>query len=136
MTKRMLKASPTTKTASPSRFINITDAKFTTPMAGNQLYLEAMEAVILSKLHFNPIQDSQAIEGGSIYCLDCFSLSLTNSTFDQQSSIIRGGALFLRQSRATYFGRSWSDSVHNITSNNFTACQSQQGGVLYTKNVS
>lgn len=81
--KRMLDALPPTKKATATRQVVINETKFTTPMAGNQLYLDAIETVVLNKLQFNPIQDSQAIEGGSIYCLDCYSLSLTNSTFDR-----------------------------------------------------
>lgn len=53
----------------------------TTPNAMNQLYFEGIKNLNLEKMTFNQIQDSQSIEGSSIYCTNCFTFSLNNSTF-------------------------------------------------------
>lgn len=43
---------------------------------------------------FEAMIDSKTIEGGAVYISECKDFGLTNVTFENQTSLVRGGALF------------------------------------------
>jgi len=77
------------------RQVSLTNISFTTPSANNQLFFGGIETLTLQALTFNENQDSKALEGGSLYIKDCFTVSILYNQFIDQVSLIRGGAIFM-----------------------------------------
>lgn len=102
--RRMLPAAAGTVAAAPQRTIKMDQINQTTPLTYNQMYFEGIQTLELNAVTFNKVLDSQALEGASIYCLNCYKLLISNSSFVGQSALIRGGAVFLRQNTSTNFG--------------------------------
>ena len=133
--RRMLAAAAGTVVAAPQRTIKMNQINQTTPLTYNQMYFEGIQTLELNALTFNQVLDSQALEGASIYCLNCYKLVISNSSFVGQSALIRGGAVFLKQNTSTNFGQPWTGAVHQVNTSKFINCSSQQGAALYTKFV-
>lgn len=117
------------------RIINITFSNFSTPNSNNQLYFENIQELNLVNDTFFENEDSLAVEGGSIFSKNGFNIAIVNSTFKNQSSLIRGGAFYLAQANQTYFGKSFSTSLTQFAGNTFESCISQQGGCIYNSYV-
>ena len=58
------------------RDIVVYDSQFTTPETFNQLYFENVGSVAVQLSTFHSIDDSQALEGASLYCMNCLQVSL------------------------------------------------------------
>jgi hypothetical protein len=102
--RRMLSAAAGTAAAAPRRIIRMNQINQTTPLTYNQMYFEGIQTLELNMVIANKILDSQALEGASIYCLNCYKVAISNSSFVGQNALIRGGAIFLRQNTSTNFG--------------------------------
>ena len=63
------------------------------------------------------------------------AITVINSTFKNQSSLIRGGAFYLAQLNQTYFGKNFSTSLAQFAGNTFESCISQQGGCIFNSYV-
>ena len=133
------------------REIRIRNTNFTTPFSNNQLFFENVFTIEISGSVFNPNSNSLAVEGGSIYLKNCANITISNSTFTKQESLVRGGAIYANQSEISadqsflpYVSQS-KDSVYRqliyrsssmvLSNNSFTDCSSQQGGCLYIMSV-
>lgn len=80
------------------RKLVIASTSFSTPNYHNQLYFENVSNLEISNVTFGNVSNSLAIEGGSMYLLNCVNVSVSSSTFVGQSAFIRGGAIFANQS--------------------------------------
>jgi hypothetical protein len=69
------------------------------------VFIEKIENVLIDKNTFAEAKDSQAIEGSSLILMDCFSIEVKESVFENQRSIIRGGSIFIKQTSSSYFGK-------------------------------
>ena len=61
------------------------------------MYFENVESVTLKSLTFSKIVKVQAIEGGAIYMKNYLNAHIKNNVFPQQTSLVRGGAIYLAQ---------------------------------------
>lgn len=77
------------------RNINIISSNFSTPVSYNQIYFDGIQSANIEQSFFNTIQNSQALEGGSVYSKNTFNITFNSNIFMQQKALVRGGALML-----------------------------------------
>ena len=85
---------------------------------------------------FNPINSTEAENGGSVFCENCIDFQLYNSSFIGQKSLLLGGALYLSQDYSSYMSfYNALDTKPVFKGNRFESCNSYQGGAVLIQNM-
>jgi hypothetical protein len=107
-------------------------ATFSTPGGSGQIRLISVKKIEMSDLSFTALVDSNAVQGGSIYCRDCFQISISTSKFQGQVTTLAGGAIYLEQTSAPKYAN--SRTAANVFQDlEFSGCQALVGAAIYTK---
>jgi hypothetical protein len=69
------------ETTAAIRKIEISETKFQTPNAENQMYFSGIQDLVIRQAEFNETVDSQAPEGASMYCDNVYALTVLQSQF-------------------------------------------------------
>jgi hypothetical protein len=89
-----------------SNQITLKRSTFSAPGGSGQIRLINIKKIEMSELNFTALLDSNAVQGGSIYCRDCFQISISKSKFQGQVTKLAGGAIYLEQTSAPKYANS------------------------------